>query len=89
MLKFDNEYASDQSGVRLVAHEGRRRVLFRIEKRIALKRLETRSGVFPVRANSTESLNHIHTACKRAYLEAPRPDNFTLIQVELRHFENC
>ena len=84
MLKFDNEYASDKSGVRLAAHDGGRRVLFRIEKRIALKR--SGAGFLPIGANAMR--NDIHRACKRAYVEAPRLDNLTLIKVDLRHFEN-
>ena len=42
MLEFENGYAGDQSGVRIIARDGGRRVLFRVERQIAIEGLGLR-----------------------------------------------
>ena len=90
MLEFHNGYIGDQSGVRVAAHEAGRRILFRIEKRIAMKGL----GLQPRSGASFEALMEEHEvdvwrACKRAYLAAPHFDHLTLIRIEPHHFGHC
>lgn len=90
MLEFHNGYAADQSGVRVAAHDGGRRVLFRVEKRIAIKGLGLQSGVCaPFEALMEEHVKDVQRACRRAYLATPNLDHLTLIKVEQRHFGHC
>jgi hypothetical protein len=89
MLRFENKFADDKLGVRLVGHDAGRRVLFRIEKHIALKGLAIQPIFFAMKVTRTKALKDIRRACRRAYLEAPRLDNLTIIKIELRHFGNC
>ena len=51
-LQFENGYAGDQSGVRVAAHDGERRVLFRVEKQTVIGGL----GLQPRRREPFEAL---------------------------------
>jgi len=90
MLEFHNGYAGDQSGVRISAHEGECRILFRIEKRTAIKGLGLQPSICaPFEALMKEHASDVRRACKRAYLAAPHVDHLTLIRVEPHHFGHC
>jgi hypothetical protein len=90
MLEFHNGYAGDQSGVRVAAHDRGRRILFRVEKHVAIKAL----GLQPGLRASFETLMEEHVpdvrrACRRAYLAGPNSDHLTLIRLEPHHFGHC
>jgi hypothetical protein len=90
MLRFENGYAGDQSGVRFAARDGGRRVLFRVEKQAVIGGL----GLQPVGCEPLEALmqNHmedVRRGCLRAYADTPNHDNLTIIKVEKHHFGHC
>ena len=62
MLEFHRGYAADQSGVRVAARDGGRRILFRVEKSIAIKEL----GLHPGRRFDDLLQEHLPTSAKRA-----------------------
>ncbi len=90
MLQFEDGYTGDQSGVRVAAHDGGRRVLFRVDKQTVIGAL----GLQPRRRELFEVLlkdhmEDIRCGCERAYSGAPNHDNLTIIRVEERHFGHC
>jgi hypothetical protein len=87
MLELENGYAGDQSGVRITARDGRRRVLFRVERQTAIEGL----GLKPSTREPFEALMEDHIAearrgCEHAYLDDLNRDNLTIIRVQERHF---
>ena len=87
MLEFHSGYSGDQSGVRVAANDGGRRVLFRVEKGSTIKGLGLRPGLgAPFEALMEERLTDVRRACRQAYLGAPNSDHLTLIKVEPHHF---
>ena len=90
MLEFHSGYAADQSGVRVAARDGGRRILFRVEKGIAIEGLEVRPGLrAPFEDVMEEHLADVRQACRRAYLARSNSDHLTLIRVEPHHFGYC
>jgi len=86
MLEFQRGYAADQSGVRVAARDGGRRILFRVENGIAIKGLGLRPGPVPFEDLLQGRLPDVRQACRRAYLSRSISDRLTLIRVERHHF---
>jgi hypothetical protein len=90
MLEFHSGYSGDQCGVRVSAQDGERRILFRVEKGIAIKGFGLQLGVrAPFEVLMEEHRADVHRACQRAYRGAPNSDHLTLIRVESHHFGHC
>lgn len=89
MLEFQSGYAADQSGIRVAARDGGRRILFRVEKRIAVQGLGLPGHRAPFEHVFQEHLADVRQACRRAYLDRSSSDRLTLIRVERHHFGHC
>jgi hypothetical protein len=89
MLEFHRGYATDQSGVRVAARDGGRRILFRVENGIAIKGLGLRPSPAPFEDLLQEHLPEVRQACRRAYLNRSNSDRLTFIRVERHHFGHC
>lgn len=90
MLEFQSGYAADQSGVRVAARDGGRRILFRVEQGIAVQGLGLRPhSRAPFEHLLQEHLADVRQACRRAYLGRLNADRLTLIRVERHHFGHC
>ena len=90
MLEFHNGYAADQTGVRVAAQDDGRRILFRVEKCMAIKAL----GLQPDSRASFETLMDervvdVRRACGHAYHAGSTLDHLTLIRLEPHHFGHC
>jgi len=88
MLQFHHGYAADESGVRVAARDEGRRILFRVEKSIAIKGLGLRPD-HRFEDVLQEHLPDVRQACRRAYRAKPNLDHLTLIRVERHHFGHC
>ena len=89
MLEFHRGYAADQSGVRVAARDGGRRILFRVENGVAIKGLGLPPGAAPFEDLLEEHLPDVRQACRRAYRAKSNSDHLTLIRVERHHFGHC
>jgi len=87
MLEFENGYAGDQSGVRIIARDGGRRVLFRVERQTAIEGLGLRPSTrAPFEALMEDHVADVRRGCEHAYLDDLTHDNLTIIRVQGRHF---
>ena len=87
MLEFENGYAGDQSGVRITARDGGRRVLFRTERQTAIEGLGLQpSARKPFEALMEDRMAEVWRGCEHAYLDDLDHDNLTIIRVQERHF---
>lgn len=87
MLEFENGYAGDQSGVRITARDGGRRVLFRVERQTAIEGLGLHPGARkPFEALMEDRMAEVWRGCEHAYLDDLDHDNLTIIRVQERHF---
>ena len=87
MLEFEKGYARDQSGVRITARDGRRRVLFRVERQTAIEGLSLPlSTREPIESLMEDHMTQIRRGCEHAYLDNMDHDNLTIIRVQERHF---
>ena len=87
MLEFEKGYSGDQSGVRITARDGRRRVLFRVERQTAIEGLSLPlSTQEPIESLMEDHMTQIRRGCEHAYLDDMNHDNFTIIRVQERHF---
>jgi hypothetical protein len=86
MLEFEKGYARDQSGVRISARDGRRRVLFRVERQTAIEGLSLQpSTCEPIESLMEDHMVRIWRGCEHAYLDDMNHDNLTIIRVQERH----
>lgn len=90
MLKFEDGYAGDRFGIRVAAHDGGRRVLFRVDRQTAMGGLRLQPSICePFEALLEDHIEDVRRGCERAYSDAPNHDNLTIIRVEERHFGHC
>jgi hypothetical protein len=87
MLEFEKGYSGDQSGVRITARDGRRRILFRVKRQTAIEGLSLPvSTREPIGSLMEDYMAQIRHGCEHAYLDDMSHDNFTIIRVQERHF---
>ena len=80
MLEFENGYAGDQSGVRITARDGGRRVLFRVERQTAIEGLGLQPSTRePFEALMEDHMGEVLRGCEHAYLDDLNHYNLTIV----------